>query len=248
MCENHEVIRQDTLENMILHALQKHLLNPEMCEVFCNEYTRYMNEMRMQHNAQKRGYEKELTKRIKDDDRMVQMVLDGIASTEQMKERINSNLHRIEELKDILKDKEEEPVLLHPNMGSYYKREISKLVDSLTENNNLHEAADLIRGLIEKIVLTPKENESGLYIDLKGDLAGILSIASRNKPDTEKHAVIKQMQKIQEDLERDTCNNLKTGTSQVSDLLVAGGRSQLETETTDLLVAGRGFEPLTFRL
>ncbi|MCH2038148.1 MAG: recombinase family protein, partial [Rickettsiales bacterium] len=226
MCDNHEVIRQDTLEHMILHALQQHLLNPDMCEVSCNEYTRYMNELRMQHNAQKRGFEKELAKRIKDDDRMVQMVLDGISSTEQMKDRINSNLHRIEELKELLKDKEEAPVLLHPNMGSYYKREIGKLVHSLTEGENLHEAADLIRGLIDKIILTPKESGEGLYIDLKGDLAGILAIAVGNKQDTEKHAVIQQMQNIKVELETATDKALETGDSQFSDLLVAGGVSQ----------------------
>ncbi|MEZ5692116.1 MAG: hypothetical protein R3D71_10715, partial [Rickettsiales bacterium] len=157
--------------------------------------------------------------------------LDGIASTEQMKDRINGNLHRIEKLKELLKDKEEAPVLLHPNMGSYYKREISKLVQSLTEGENLHEAADLIRGLIEKITLTPKENGEGLYIDLKGDLAGILAIAAGNKPETAKRAVIQQMKMIQEDLDNAAGKTLETGDYQMSDLLVAGAKyKQLPVE------------------
>lgn len=125
---------------------------------------------------------------------------------------------------------------------------ITSLIQSLTEGENLHEAADLIRGLIEKIVLTPKENEEGLYIDLKGDLAGILAIAVGNKKDTEKHAVIQQMQNIKIELETATDNALETGDSQMSDLLVAGGRTQQVSETADLLVAGAGFEPTTFRL
>ena len=172
---------------------------------------------------------------------MVQMVLDGIASTEQMKERINNNAYRIEELKELLKDKEEVPVLLHPNMGRYYQREITSLIQSFGKKEHLHETADLIRGLIDKIV-PPKENESGLYIDLKGDLAGILAIAVGNKPDTEKQAAIKQMKTIQQELDDLASNALKTGISQVTDLLVAEERfQQAPEETSDLLVAGAGF-------
>lgn len=40
------------------------------------------------------------------------------------------------------------------------------------------EAAALIRSVIEKIVLTPDESRRELVIDLYGDLAGILRIAS----------------------------------------------------------------------
>ena len=38
-----------------------------------------------------------------------------------------------------------------------------------------------VRGLIEKIVLTPKDGEDELSLDLHGDLASILSIASEDK-------------------------------------------------------------------
>ena len=47
----------------------------------------------------------------------------------------------------------------------------------LTQEKARSEASERLRGLIEKIVLTPKESESGLKIDLYGDLAGILNIS-----------------------------------------------------------------------
>ncbi len=40
------------------------------------------------------------------------------------------------------------------------------------------EAAGLLRSLIDKIVLKPQENGKEYAIDLHGDLAGILTIAS----------------------------------------------------------------------
>jgi len=236
MCDNFETIRQDKLEQTILGVLQTNLMDPEICEVFCKEYAEYMNQLRMEHNAQRRSYEKELAKRIKDDDRMVQMVIDGIASTASMKDRINENAYRIEELKEILKEEEEAPVLLHPNMALYYQKEVKALIKSLNNEEHRHEAADLIRGLIDKIILTPKEDDSGLYVDLKGDLAGILNMATGNKSPAEKRQVIEQMESISKELkitEDSSCNTLNNN-----------GKVHVQ----DKLVAGVGFEPTTFRL
>ena len=235
MCDNFETIRQDKLENTILSVLQKNLMNPEMCAEFCTEYAKYMNELRMHHNAQKANYEKELQKRIRDDDRLIQMVVDGIASTASMKVRINSNAQRIEELKGLLEDQEEMPILLHPNMGLHYQKEVKALLKSLNNQDHRHEAADLIRGLIDKVVLTPKEEESGLYIDLKGDLAGILTMATKDRTAREQRELIDQIETISEDLNKplDEDNNpLNTN----------------DLQAQDMLVAGVGFEPTTFRL
>jgi site-specific DNA recombinase len=66
-------------------------------------------------------------------------------------------------------------------------------------------AADLTRSLVKEIIPTPEDGE--LQIDVRGDLAGILSVSlKRNRP--------------------------------------AGGAGRLQVE----LVAGTGFEPVTFRL
>ncbi len=251
MCDNFETIRQDQLENTILSVLQKNLMNPDMCAEFCAEYAKYMNELRMHHNAQKANYEKELQKRIRDDDRLIQMVVDGIASTASMKERINSNAQRIEELKSLLEDQEEMPILLHPNMGHHYQKEVKALLKSLNSPDHRYEAADLIRGLIDKVVLTPREKESGLYIDLKGDLAGILTMATKNKTAKEQKELIEQIETISEDLNKpldETSNTLNTNDLQVQDMLVAGGRTNLSGDGVLKMVAGAGFEPATFRL
>ncbi len=200
MCENRESIRQDALENNVLGALRSHLMNPEMCDIFCKEYAEYMTYLRKQHNAQKYRYEKELAKCIRNDDRMIQMVLDGIASTSAMKERINANAERIEELKVLIGDTDEVPVLLHPNMAHHYQKEVKALIASLNQQDHRQEAADLIRSLIQKIVLTPKEDNSGLYIDLKGDLASILTMAASKKSTSEKRELVKQMKEISKEL------------------------------------------------
>jgi len=110
-------------------------------------------------------------------------------------------------------------------------RQPHQALEALNEPEHRHEAADLIRGLIDKIVLTPKEDDSGLYIDLKGDLAGILNMATGNKSPAEKRQIIEQMEsiseelKITEDSSRNTLNN--NGKVHVQDKLVAGAHNHL---------------------
>jgi hypothetical protein len=82
-----------------------------------------------------------------------------------------------------LKDGEDSVVLLHPNMAGYYRDQVAQLREALSGNGQA-EAIDLIRKLIDRIVLTPVEDEKGrktLSIDLHGHLAGILSLATKAK-------------------------------------------------------------------
>jgi site-specific DNA recombinase len=74
-------------------------------------------------------------------------------------------------------------VLLHPNLGQLYRQQVARLVEALNDEHHRTEAAEIIRGLIDRIVLTPKE-ENGqrtLSIDLEGALAGIISLATNGK-------------------------------------------------------------------
>jgi site-specific DNA recombinase len=85
---------------------------------------------------------------------------------------------------------------------------VARLAEALNDEENRAEAADLLRSLIDCIRLTPTEG-GRLEIDLQGDLAGILSLATNDKGPLDASGPYVQQDKV---------------------------------------VAGRGFEPLTFRL
>jgi hypothetical protein len=72
----------------------------------------------------------------------------------------------------------EEPVLLHPNLGQLYRQQVGRLVEALNDEHHRKEAAEIIRGLVDRIELTPKEEKGArmLSIELHGALAGILSL------------------------------------------------------------------------
>ena len=56
-----------------------------------------------------------------------------------------------------------------------------RCAEALNAEANRAEAADILRGLIDRIVLTPNEESKKLEIDLYGDLAGILGLADKQK-------------------------------------------------------------------
>lgn len=47
---------------------------------------------------------------------------------------------------------EPEPVVLHPGLAEIYAGKVSKLAEALNEDGTWAEAADLLRGLIEKVI------------------------------------------------------------------------------------------------
>ena len=100
---------------------------------------------------------------------------------ERLKDRMQVLEDRRAELKHILENTEEAPVLFHPQMAQRYHEEVQRLIAAMNEEDHRAEAADLIRSLVDRIVLTPNPARDGLTIDLIGDLAGILSMATNQE-------------------------------------------------------------------
>jgi site-specific DNA recombinase len=64
-------------------------------------------------------------------------------------------------------------------MGERYRKQVRGLIESLNEPDRRTEAAELIRTLVDRIVFSPEEGSpKWATLDLHGDLAGILSLAS----------------------------------------------------------------------
>ena len=247
-CTNMRVIRQDELEQAVLNALQNHLMDPQTLDIFCDEYRRYTNELRMGRNAAIRVRQEEFQNCLRERERLVQSIKDGVPAA-LIKDDLIRVAARQEEIQKFLENTEEAPVLIHPRMADRYKQEVGALRLALNDESHRAEAAELLRSLVEKIVLTPKEGEKKLAIDLYGDLAGILSIATNRASTTVQSGAALQAQARLVAQAQSQFNQLNL---HVQDKLVAGARSELgllmEQNQQDKLVAGVGFEPTTFGL
>ncbi len=105
---------------------------------------------------------------------------------------------RRDELNVLVESNQDEPVLLHPGMAEHYRRQVAALADTLNADANRAEAAEILRGLIDRIVLTPNEARNKLEIDLFGDLAGILTMATNRsgRPEVRTADLVQQVKLV----------------------------------------------------
>jgi site-specific DNA recombinase len=275
-CDNRLTMKMEDIEHAVLSAMQAHLMDDALCEEFCKAYTQRMNQLRSEHNASLGNYRAEAAKLERERQQIIKSISDGVPGT-LLKDRAIYVQNRREELDAILASVKEEPVIFHPNMANRYQKEIKNLVASLSDPAAKAQAAMILRTLIEKVVFTPRPGEKTLAVDLFGDLAGILSIAtSRGKPAIE--AELSKLQPVQQDGEDknepfgQSPDSKKPQISAVlasSKAMVAGAgfghgehfqnsaepkvRGALisqdpNTGLQNAMVAGAGFEPATFRL
>lgn len=179
-CDNLKAIGRDNLEAAVFEALQHHLMDEQLCAEFCTEYVRHMNELRQQRSASLAGYRAEFERNDRQLDKMVDAIANG-APVAKLKDKMWELENRQVVLKELLADAKETPVLFHPNMAKRYYEEVRGLIDGLNDPQHRPEAAEIIRSLIDRIVLTPVDGEKRLSIDLMGDLAGILTMATGRK-------------------------------------------------------------------
>lgn len=179
-CDNRQTIKREALEEAVLNSLRSHLMDPELCKVFCEEYTRHLNDLASRHNASLAGYRKELEQVERDRKKLVKSILDGVPG-HVLKDEAIRIVTRKEELEAFLSQTRERPVLFHPNMGERYRQEIGRLIETLNDKEHRVEAHEIIRSLVDRIVLTPNAATGRPQLDLVGDLAGILGIAAHRE-------------------------------------------------------------------
>ena len=71
----------------------------------------------------------------------------------------------------------EPPPLLHPSMADLYRTKVQQLAEALRREDARTEASEMLRGLIDSIVLTPERGQ--LRIELRGNLAAMLTAAQK---------------------------------------------------------------------
>ncbi|WP_322893366.1 recombinase family protein [Yoonia sp. 67] len=228
VCTNKRLIKQTELEARVLDALANNLMDPEAVKVFCEAYTAERNWLAATTTNNRAGIEKELVTTKRDHAKLVDAIIAGVPA-DQVKDKMIALDDRRKDLEAQLAaaDNSLAPVRLHPKMSETYRERVAALIRGLGESEGMEEAREAIRGLIEKIVLTPRADAPSLTIDLYGALASLLMLATGAPT----HQVARMALGAQ---------NAKSS---------AGAEFQDVDNIGELvLVAGVGFEPTTFRL
>jgi len=152
-------------------------MSPDRCEEFCKQYTAQLNRARHEQNASRASYAMELERVEREVRKLIQSIKDGVPG-ELLKDEAVRLDQRKKELTTQLEVTKEAPVFVHPNMAYRYSVQIQNLIGSLKEPEHRATSVQIVRKLIDKIVLTPNEERTALVIDLIGDLAGILQMTN----------------------------------------------------------------------
>ena len=182
-CDNHLTIRRAEVEARVLKALQENLLNQELFEEFCDEFTREMNRLRMEHRASLSAAEREIERVQGDIRRVIEAIKNGFAGPD-MKVEWDTLQNRKAALQAKVGGADERPPLLHPQMADVYRQKVTTLAQALERPETRTEATEALRGLSTPSSVTLHQGE--LQIELKGNLAAMLGAAQNAKrsPDT----------------------------------------------------------------
>ena len=208
-CDNGMTISRQEIEARVLTGLKERLLEPSLVAEFIKGIQEEIEEQRRTRRAGEAQRARKLSEIERKIAGLMRAIEDGLYEP-SMKERLK--VLQTEKTSMATTDEdarsEELNILSHPNIGQLYRRKVEDLESVLT-GPDATQAIDLIRSMIERVVLRPKVPGKGLDLELFGELANILA----------------------------ACEGAKMQNAPGSK---ASGRLSV--------VAGTGFEPVTFRL
>ena len=97
----------------------------------------------------------------------------------ELKERMAELQERKESLLKQIETAHEPAPLLHPSMADLDRSKVEGLASALQREDTRLEASEMLRRLIDSIVLTPEKGQ--LRIELRGNLAAMLTAAQQTK-------------------------------------------------------------------
>lgn len=179
-CDNRITIDQRKLERTILSGLQTKLMQPEFFNAFCEAYEQQINSQGKNHQQEAKLAKRKLAKLDTEKANLVEAIKSGIPAHE-IKDEFTRIAQQREQAERAVNQQGAPIAQLTPDMPACYQQAVQGLCETLNDEDDRYEAVHLIRSLIEKIVLTPDEENKKLKVNLYGDLAGMLCLSSNQE-------------------------------------------------------------------
>ena len=179
-CTNRLTVRIDDLEHQVLSALRNDMMQPDVVEAFIGEYIRERNRLSRQRSDARDERDAELREVTAGVERLKAAILKGVDPSLFAIE-LNRMGRRKSELEAELAAVGDEtpPALLHPRLAQVYRAKVERLLEAFESEGGRTEAQEIIRGLIDAVVMTPADGV--LHAEVKGDLATMLVLASETR-------------------------------------------------------------------
>jgi site-specific DNA recombinase len=153
-------------------------MQPALFKEFCAEFIREVNRLKQDQAAQRSTLEAELARIARRNRKLVDAIAEGVPAR-TLKDELMALEAREDEIKSKLVATPAPKVYLAPNMAEIYRERVDGLQQALAASGEPDQAQEAIRGLIDKVVLTPVDGV--LRVDLHGEVAAILQLSVAGK-------------------------------------------------------------------
>jgi hypothetical protein len=163
------------LEDIVIKGLQHNLMAPDLVKEFVAAANEEFNKSRRDEAAEREAVSVKLTKIDKQVEAIVDAITNGTYST-ALKARLEALEAERSDLVQKLASPAPSPVRLLPNLADAYRQKVADLSAALYAEETRAEAFEIVRSLIEKVVI--HEGEDGkAQIELIGDIAAMVEVA-----------------------------------------------------------------------
>jgi site-specific DNA recombinase len=179
-CGNGRTIQTHLLERRVLAGLQEQLLDPEIVSEVVREYHRAAQERAGEEAKQRRKEERRRDTARTRVDRLLRAVTDGGAEFAEIREALANARVDLAAAETAIADTSAGSVLaLHPGIGDRYRQLVTDLRGLLNgPEDQSRAAANQLRSLIDRIVVSPAESGPGTAITIEGRLEALLNLAA----------------------------------------------------------------------
>ena len=218
-CDNRRGIRRSELEILILDALRHQLMQPEHVAEFVTEYTAEYNRLNSERSAALASHKRELESVTRKLDGLIDAIAEGMRAP-GLQQKLDTLEARKVELTRLIETAGISLPLLHPNLAETYRERVTDLHAALTREDGGTAALEAVRALIERVDVSPPDGDD-----------------TRSLPKIVLTGAIAAMVGLA----------LEPGSRTSKAALCGAGVSGLFASSV-MVVAGTGFEPVTFRL
>jgi site-specific DNA recombinase len=175
LCDNRRGVRRQILEDLVLEALQKNLMHPDLVAEFIRAYQAEVNAERAGEEQERSAAERRLAQASRQLDGLITAISEGLRGS-GLQDRLTALESERSRLEETLRAPPPSPVRLHPRLAEAYRHRVGELARHLNSDEGRTEALEIVRGLIERVAVQPVE-AGGLEIEIVGELASMVEIA-----------------------------------------------------------------------
>ncbi|MFB9150962.1 recombinase family protein [Roseovarius ramblicola] len=174
-CAQKKSFKRGELEAAVLDLLKDRLMQPDAVAEFVAVFTKEANGQRDAQAADRKRAQKDRDTLAKKLDGLYDAVANGLR-TRGLLERLEGMEAELKALDAALAAPAPSPVRLHPNLAEQYRHKVADLAATLTDPELRTPALEIIRGLIERVIVTV-DDEGHVSLELFGAITAMIEAA-----------------------------------------------------------------------